>query len=92
MEDCNLLGAWMPPAKPAATFGADRGTGQPSTLDPKYAQRRHIVSSVNEGKESDSDSFLRRLERFQRSTESCITSWKQLVWTLHLLLWQATLD
>ena len=57
----------MPRAKPAATSGANRGTGQPEPLDPRYAKKHHIVSSMDEGEESDS--FLCQLVRYQDNTD-----------------------
>ena len=43
----------MPPATPDVVAGVDKGIDEPSTPDPKYSQRRHIVSSMDEGKEGN---------------------------------------
>ena len=52
-ENCNLVAVSIPPARPDATAGADRGIDRPSTPDPKDAQRHHTVSSMVKRKEAD---------------------------------------
>ena len=40
VDDCNLVAVQTPPAKADRTAGAHTGTGEPSTLDPKYITSR----------------------------------------------------